>query len=68
MNVGDVVVYSNNLRLRKCEDGRKYAITLDVYKIISLEEDNGYIDVIDINTNRTLRARKSCLIKVYGGN
>jgi hypothetical protein len=68
MYEGDLVIYNNDLRLRKFEDGRKYAITLDVYKIISLEEDNGYIDVIDINTNRTLRARKSCLIKVYGGN
>ena len=68
MNVGDIVVYSNNLRLRKCEDGRRYAISFDVYRIESLEEDfGGYIDVIDINTNRTLRARKDCLIRVYGG-
>lgn len=67
MNVGDIVVYSNDLRLRKCEDGRKYAITFDVFRIISIEEDNGYIDVIDVNTNRPLRVRKDCLIRVYGG-
>jgi len=67
MNVGDLVIYNNDLRLRKFEDGRRYAITLDVYRIVSIEEDNGYIDVIDINTNRPVKARKDCLIKVYGG-
>lgn len=59
MYEGDLVIYNNDLRLRKFEDGRRYAITLDVYKIVSLEEDSGgYIDVIDINTNRNLRAKK----------
>jgi len=50
MNIGDSVVYNNDIRLRKFEDGRKYAIILDVYRIVSLEEHNGYIDVIDVNT------------------
>jgi hypothetical protein len=68
MTVGDLVVNSNDLRLRKFEDGRRYTIILDVFRISSLSEDGGgYIEVIDINTNRTLRARKDCLTKVYVG-
>ena len=67
INVGDLVIDNGSLRLRKNTlDNRKYAITTDVYKILSTEEDNGgYIELIDINTNRTLCARKNCLSKVY---
>jgi hypothetical protein len=68
MNISDIVVYSGDLKLGKSEDGIHYAITTDVFEIKSVEEDNGYVDVIDVNTNRPLRARKDCLIKVYGGN
>ncbi len=64
-NVGDKVINQNDLKIKNI-NGTDVVISLNIYKILSLEEDGGgYIPVTDLMTNKEVRIRKDLVIRVY---